>query len=250
MIPYERHEAIMNLLREKKYVRTEQLSKALYVSVATIRRDLTEMEKNGFLQRVSGGARVIEEPKDRPVEYMVEENVRKKKHIARLASRYLRDDQRISLDAGSTVLQLCPYFERYNNLNVLTNGLYTALELMKIDSVNVHLLGGNLNKILLDTKGTDTMSQIGMHHSDIAFISCRGITARGSFDPNDDETAVKRAFAENSTKVVLFADSRKFNKTFLNVSLGYDVIDAIISDAPFPEDIQEVCRNKNVEMLW
>ena len=51
MIPYERHEAIMNLLREKKYVRTEQLSKALYVSVATIRRDLTEMEKNGFLQR-------------------------------------------------------------------------------------------------------------------------------------------------------------------------------------------------------
>ena len=43
MIPYERHEAIMNLLREKKYVRTEQLSKALYVSVATIRRDLTEM---------------------------------------------------------------------------------------------------------------------------------------------------------------------------------------------------------------
>ena len=92
MIPYERHEAIMNLLREKKYVRTEQLSKALYVSVATIRRDLAEMEKNGFLQRVSGGARVIEEPKDRPVEYMVEENVRKKKHIARLASRYLRDD--------------------------------------------------------------------------------------------------------------------------------------------------------------
>ena len=110
MIPYERHEAIMNLLREKKYVRTEQLSKALYVSVATIRRDLAEMEKNGFLQRVSGGARVIEEPKDRPVEYMVEENVRKKKHIARLASRYLRDDQRISMDAGSTVLQLCPYF--------------------------------------------------------------------------------------------------------------------------------------------
>ena len=45
-------------------------------------------------------------------------------------------------------------------------------------------------------------------------------------------------------------DSSKFNKTFLNVSLGYDVIDAIISDAPFPEDIQEVCRNKNVEMLW
>ena len=124
MIPYERHEAIMNLLREKKYVRTEQLSKALYVSVATIRRDLTEMEKNGFLQRVSGGARVIEEPKDRPVEYMVEENVRKKKHIARLASRYLRDDQRISLDAGSTVLQLCPYFERYNNLNIDQWSLY------------------------------------------------------------------------------------------------------------------------------
>ena len=61
---------------------------------------------------------------------------------------------------------------------------------------------------------------------------------------------MKRAFAENSTKVVLFADSSKFNKTFLNVSLGYDVIDVIISDAPFPEDIQEVCRNKNVEMLW
>lgn len=250
MIPYERHEAIMNLLREKKYVRTEQLSKALYVSVATIRRDLAEMEKNGFLQRVSGGARVIEEPKDRPVEYMVTEDVRKKKHIARLASKFLRDDQRISMDASSTALQMCPYLERYNNLNILTNGLYTALELTKIDTVNVHILGGNLNKILLDTKGTDTMSQIGMHHSDIAFISCRGLTAKGSYDPNDDETAVKRAFAENSTRVIQLVDSGKFNKTFLNVSLTYDMIDAVVSDAPLPEDIQEVCRNKNVEMLW
>ena len=84
---------------------------------------------------------------------MVEENVRKKKHIARLASRYLRDDQRISLDAGSTVLQLCPYFERYNNLNVLTNGLYTALELMKIDSVNVHLPGRESEQDITGYKG-------------------------------------------------------------------------------------------------
>ena len=61
---------------------------------------------------------------------------------------------------------------------------------------------------------------------------------------------MKRAFAENSTRVVQLVDSSKFNKTFLNVSLTYDMMDAVISDAPLPEDIQEVCRNKNVEMLW
>lgn len=45
MIPYERQEAILNLLKGKKFLKTQALSRELFVSSATIRRDLAEMEK-------------------------------------------------------------------------------------------------------------------------------------------------------------------------------------------------------------
>ena len=48
MIPKERQDAILETLNNKGYISVEELSKKLYVSLATIRRDLNELEKNGF----------------------------------------------------------------------------------------------------------------------------------------------------------------------------------------------------------
>ena len=50
MIPKERQDAILETLNNKGYISVEELSKKLYVSLATIRRDLNELEKNGFLK--------------------------------------------------------------------------------------------------------------------------------------------------------------------------------------------------------
>lgn len=52
MIPKERQNAILETLNNKGYISVEELSKKLYVSLATIRRDLNELEKMVFLKEL------------------------------------------------------------------------------------------------------------------------------------------------------------------------------------------------------
>lgn len=47
MLSIERHEQILQILMEKKSVTVGELSKTMFVSDATIRRDLSQMEKEG-----------------------------------------------------------------------------------------------------------------------------------------------------------------------------------------------------------
>lgn len=56
MIPDERRKQILELLNEKGYISVEELSQKLYVSLPTIRRDLTLLEKEGSVLRTHGGA--------------------------------------------------------------------------------------------------------------------------------------------------------------------------------------------------
>ncbi len=47
MLPYERRNGIVQLLKMKKGVSVNELSVSMYASPATIRRDLAELEKEG-----------------------------------------------------------------------------------------------------------------------------------------------------------------------------------------------------------
>ena len=54
-----RHKQILDILEENGTVSVKELTKKLYASEATIRRDLAELEQQGALMRVTGGAKPI-----------------------------------------------------------------------------------------------------------------------------------------------------------------------------------------------
>lgn len=56
MLEVERFEKIMEYLREKKTAPVNVLAKRLFVSEATMRRDLSELERKGLVKRLHGGA--------------------------------------------------------------------------------------------------------------------------------------------------------------------------------------------------
>ena len=66
MFQNERCAKIYEILQQRGSVTVQYLEKQLYVSEATIRRDLDAMEKNGLLQRVWGGAMLHTVDKDIP----------------------------------------------------------------------------------------------------------------------------------------------------------------------------------------
>ena len=56
MLAEERFALILNLLAEKRTATVQELCEALNASESTIRRDLTELARQGRLNKVHGGA--------------------------------------------------------------------------------------------------------------------------------------------------------------------------------------------------
>lgn len=57
MIPYERHELILNKLKEADLLKIDELAAFMPdVSMSTLRRDLKELEKRGSIEYLTGGA--------------------------------------------------------------------------------------------------------------------------------------------------------------------------------------------------
>ena len=56
MYPHERYEKILTLIKKTGFVRAADLNKMFSVSSETVRRDLENLEKEGFVKRVHGGA--------------------------------------------------------------------------------------------------------------------------------------------------------------------------------------------------
>ena len=92
MLSIERHEQILQILMEKKSVTVGELSKTMFVSDATIRRDLSQMEKEGLIKRSHGGAVLFESTNDETSILMREqENNKQKKIIAEIALKFIKN---------------------------------------------------------------------------------------------------------------------------------------------------------------
>jgi DeoR/GlpR family transcriptional regulator of sugar metabolism len=59
MLKEERYDKILAILEEEQYISAAKLSKMLYVSLPTIRRDLAELGRRNQIIRSHGGAKKI-----------------------------------------------------------------------------------------------------------------------------------------------------------------------------------------------
>lgn len=142
MFEIERLDHILAFLHEKPTATVKTLANRLYASEATVRRDLTELEKRGLVKRLHGGVVLLDGAnRELPIAVREQQNVEAKREIAAKAAKYLRDGQVIFLDASSTVMFLIKYFESFKLLTIVTNGLKTAQELSGLNH-NVYCTGG------------------------------------------------------------------------------------------------------------
>lgn len=109
MLAEERFSLIMEQLNRKRTVTVQELCEALNTSESTIRRDLTELDRLGKLNKVHGGATLpdsrflADEPTMEAKETLA---VEQKRSIAQAAAQLINADDFVFIDAGSTTLEL------------------------------------------------------------------------------------------------------------------------------------------------
>ena len=119
MLAEERFALILEQLNEKRTVTVQQLCEALHTSESTIRRDLTELDRQGRLTKVHGGATLpdsrflADEPTMEAKETLA---VAEKRSIAAAAAALITAEDFVFIDAGTTTLELVRALTEYFGL--------------------------------------------------------------------------------------------------------------------------------------
>src|SRR5262245_62022601 len=102
-----RRERILAYLNARERTSVGELSDALGVSEVTVRKDLDQLEAQGLLIRVRGGAMVSGRGRlERYFAAREQEHLEEKRRIAQAAATHIYSGQQIFLDASTTALQV------------------------------------------------------------------------------------------------------------------------------------------------
>lgn len=225
----ERRERIYAILKERGSATVEELTRELYASEATVRRDLAKMEQEGLLVRVWGGAVPINNSNaDLPAFVRSTENISAKKTIAYNASGLIKDNMSIFLSSGTTVTELSKLLGNFENITVITNGLDILNELNNT-SVKVITIGGELYEHY-DFVGGMAEKNVEQFNTDIYFFSCSGITADGFTSRDMRRLEIMRKMHENSAKTVLLTDTSKVGKKYTYKGFDLEYIDYVVME--------------------
>lgn len=250
MLTLERQEEILNILRQKKSVTVAELSKTLFASGSTIRRDLAQLENEGLIRRSHGGAVLFESSGDEASARVREQqNRREKKLIGELGAGLVAASSSLFIDSSSTVGAMIPALKGLAGLTVITNGLRNALLLAEDPDIRVVIACGTVRPNTGSLYGADTLSFLSRLHPDYCFISCGGITESGIRESTLEQGAIKRQMLSQSAKRVLLCDQSKFGVNCLYEICGLNGIDLLVTDALPPENLQAALRQNGVKIL-
>lgn len=229
----DREKQILEILLKEKSVTVKELSKTLFISEPSVRRDLQRLERKNLIKRTHGGA-VLEDTalsKNRIPFFIREyEQSSAKVLIAEKAIHLIQDNDVVFLDASTSCYYLIPFLASKRNITVVTNGVKALSKLAEYD-IHTISTGGVLVNSCLALVGEEAYKTIETFNANIAFFSCRGISNDGYLtDISPEENNVRKRMVKHSKKAYLLCAKEKFGKGYFHNLCHKDEIDGIISD--------------------
>lgn len=211
-----RQEFILRQLQESGSVAIDDLCAALGASLATIRRDLDELEGRSLLRRTRGGAVPIGplfyEPfrHDTSFQDKVSSFAEEKRRIARAAADLVQAGDTIALSGGTTTTEVVRSLKALSGISIITNTVNMAMELSNQKGIEVIVTGGHLRGNWFTLVGPLASSATEMLFADTMFIGVDGIDAKhGLTCTNPSEAEVLRKLVQHSKRKVVVADHSK-----------------------------------------
>jgi DeoR/GlpR family transcriptional regulator of sugar metabolism len=248
--PERRRDQILAYLSKRDRSSVGELSQVLGVSEVTVRKDLDQLEAQGLLTRVHGGA--VVSGRGRLELFFAareQEHLDEKRRIAQAAAALIHSGQRIFLDASTTALHVARLIKDREDLVVVTNGLYTALELNFCEGITTIVVGGVMRRRSSSLVGSLNHNTLQRLRVDSGFFGARGATVRdGLMEAEIDEAQLKQQLVSASGQVVGIVDSSKFGViSFSAFALPHE-IDRIITDRRAPDSIVRELRAHDISV--
>lgn len=247
----DRKSEIIKLLSTRGYMTVEELAEQLYVSGPTVRRCLQTLAEEGRIKRIHGGASYIgRDSYEWTLDMRSRVNPREKRVIGKLAAELVGEGNHIFLDAGSTCHFLAKELDPSMKMTVLTNSIPTIMELSGHKNCQIESPCGQYYPSHTSFFGEESAQFIRKRHADFYFATSTAVDSRNGVSVRSlVEVSVKQAMRDCADCMVLLMDHTKMETTDYYHLFDFSQVDILVTDAPLPDSMREVCEREDVEVI-
>ncbi len=251
MYAAERHESILERARAQGRVEVAGLAEELGVTVETVRRDLTALERLGAVRRVHGGALPVDRLTLEPSLAAREtQRAEQKQRIAERAVAEIPDGGSILLDAGTTTYAIAGLLPRDKSFTVVTNSVAIAARLADLPGIEFMMLGGRVRSRTGAAVGQWTTAALKDTAVDVAFLGTNGFSVeRGFTTPDQAEAAAKRAMVTAARRAIVVSDATKAGQIHLHRFADVSEVALLVTDTSLDDETVEDFDAAGVEVV-
>jgi len=251
IIPADRQDRILKMIRSRGVVKIDELSKIFDVSVLTIRRDLFVLEKKGLVERTHGGALLSQ---NLNVEAFYSEkdrkNVFEKEAIAREVVKYIDENTTVFINSGSTSRQILRQMSEHNGL-IITNNVTALIEAQNKDYCNLVLTGGEFRFKSNSLIGRLAKLSLEQVYASTCILGVDGVSYKYGFTTNiSEEVEMNRCMIEKTRgSVIVVADHDKIGVVANFLTADLKEVDMLITDDGMNEEYRIEIENLGVKVI-
>lgn len=235
MLASERFSIIVQMVNKRKFISTKELATQLNVTETTIRRDCEELEKNGLIIRVHGGAKSIKT--ERVLTNQQEKRMSERGHlqqkdmVAKKAAEFVKDGDCVFLDGGTSIVPMVKYIKD-KHIKIVTHSNLILDEYIEDSNAEIFVIGGKYIPAYNMSVGPITLHNLEQFNFDYAFVSCAGLDLERKlvYTVEMETMDVKRMAMKLALKSYLLVDSSKLDVKGFCSFINSDDFDAIFCD--------------------
>lgn len=233
----ERRAAIARMATQNGTVRVADLVDRFGVHASTIRRDLQELEEQGRLERVHGGAVTIEPTALEPT---CVPPTTQEARIGQVVADMIGDGETVFLGPGRLPLEVARCLAAHARLAVVTNGLEVAHHIAKHTSHTLIVTGGQTEGQDLGLVGQMAKAALSSLRADHVVLELGGISAVGGLtDDSLPQSEIAQQLLEVGSQVIVLVPAERVGR----VAAAYI---APVSDT----DVVVTAREAPSAFLW
>jgi len=227
----ERQEQLQQFVQRRRRATVDELARHFGVSVATVRRDLDALEKQGKVRRFRGGAMLGQAPPELPALQRASEQAKEKARIGKAASELVEDGDTIFLGSGTSVLEVAKHLHGKKGITVITNSLLVVNELAQDEEIDTVVIGGMLRHSELSMIGHIAEQALKEVRANKVFMGIRAIDLKNGLT-NDylSETLTDRAILNIGAQIIILADHTKCGVVSTAFLAPLSAIDVLVTN--------------------
>jgi len=245
----ERMRVVLSLLHERTDMPLAELAAEVGTSLATLRRDLAELDEQGLLLRTHGGARALNTRSEIPVRLRNTQYREAKQRIARRAVELIpAGPYALALSGGTTTAEVARALRNRSDLTIVTNSLSIAMECAARPRLKVIITGGVVRHSSFEAVGSLSEYTFSAINVATAVLGTDGISAAGGVTTHDEtEARTNHAMVAKAQRVIVVADGSKVGRvTFAKMADLSEIDDLVTDSSANPEALALIARTGTV----